>query len=64
MPVLTVYQGFQQTQLQAEDGAKIGDVLNKAGIWMAMPCGGRGVCGKCAALMQGELSPLTSFAYH
>ncbi len=56
MPILTVYQGFQQTQLQVQHGERVADALQKAGIWTPMPCGGRGTCGKCAALMQGELS--------
>ena len=60
MPNLTVYQGFHQTELQVAAGTPVKEALEKAGIWTPMPCGGRGMCGKCAALMQGELSAPTA----
>jgi len=59
MPILTVYQGFQKTECQAQTGASVADVLQQAGVWRPMPCGGRGLCGKCAAMMQGALSEPT-----
>ncbi len=34
-------------------------LLEQAGLSHAHPCGGRGVCGKCAVEIEGELSPLT-----
>ena len=60
MPILTVFQGFHKTELQTAAGTPVHKALEQAGIWTPMPCGGRGVCGKCAALMQGELSALTA----
>ena len=58
MPVLTVHQGFQKTEWTAEAGTPISRILAENGILVPQPCGGRGVCGKCAALMEGGLSPL------
>ena len=60
MPVLTIHQGFQQTQWQVEPGTPVSRALEAAGILTPQPCGGRGVCGKCAALMEGELSEMTA----
>ncbi len=60
MPVLTVHQGFQKTELTADAGTPIGRILAQSGILTPQPCGGRGVCGKCAALMEGELSEPTA----
>ena len=59
MPILTVYQGFQKTELTAEAGMPVSRILQDAGILVPQPCGGRGVCGKCAALMEGALSEPT-----
>jgi len=59
MPVLTVYQGFQKTELQVKAGTSVRHALQEAGILTPQPCGGRGTCGKCAALMEGELSAPT-----
>ncbi len=60
MPVLTVHQGFQKTELVAGAGTPISRILEENGILTPQPCGGRGVCGKCAALMEGELSEPTA----
>ncbi|MBR6570808.1 MAG: DUF4445 domain-containing protein, partial [Clostridia bacterium] len=59
MPVLTVYHGFQKTELQVETGTPVSVALQNAGILTPQPCGGRGTCGKCAAMMEGELSEPT-----
>ncbi|MBR5546975.1 MAG: DUF4445 domain-containing protein [Clostridia bacterium] len=59
MPVLTVHQGFQKTEWTAEAGTPISRILAENGILVPQPCGGRGVCGKCAALMEGGLSAPT-----
>lgn len=60
MPILTVHQGFQKTELQAEAGTPISRILAENGILTPQPCGGRGVCGKCVAMMEGELSEPTA----
>lgn len=60
MPVLTVHQGFQKTECIAEAGTPVSRILNENGILTPQPCGGRGVCGKCAAMMEGQLSEPTA----
>lgn len=60
MPILTVHQGFQTTRLQAEAGMPISRILEENGLLIPQPCGGRGVCGKCVAMMEGELSEPTA----
>lgn len=60
MPILTVHQGFQKTQLHAQAGTPVGGILAQNGILVPQPCGGRGVCGKCAAMMEGALSEPTA----
>lgn len=37
--------------------AKLQDVLLRCGCMLPHPCGGRGVCGKCAVTLAGEVSP-------
>ena len=43
------------------DGTQVllSDVLLCAGLSHDRPCGGRGVCGKCAVRAEGELSPMS-----
>lgn len=60
MPILTVQQGFQKREVQVEAGTQLSRALHDAGILVPQPCGGRGVCGKCVALMEGELSEPTA----
>ena len=43
--------------LPFEKGARLSEVLKNAGIDCLRPCGGRGVCGKCAVELHGEVSP-------
>ena len=43
------------------DGSQVllSDALLAAGLSHDRPCGGRGVCGKCAVRVQGELTPMS-----
>lgn len=43
------------------DGTQVllSDVLFRAGLHQDQPCGGRGVCGKCAVRIDGACSPIT-----
>lgn len=59
MPVLTICQGPQTTQVTFEPGTPVYQVLAQAGIHLAQPCGGRGVCGKCAVELSGGVSAPT-----
>ena len=56
MAILTVYQGAQCLQLEFDGQQPLHGLLEQAGIAMARPCAGRGVCGKCAVILSGEVS--------
>lgn len=56
MPELTVIRDTEKTVLQCGEGRVLADVLAENGFGIARPCGGRGVCGKCAALLSGAVS--------
>ncbi len=60
MPVLTIHQGFQKTEWPVEAGTPMSRALYEAGVFAAQPCGGHGLCGKCAAMMAGEISEPTA----
>ena len=57
MAELKVIRGGAITALSFEPGQRLSNVLNAHGIHMLKPCGGRGVCGKCAVLPSGQISP-------
>lgn len=56
MPELTVRRGHQVFTLPFDAPAPLSPLLERAGLAVAKPCGGRGVCGKCAVLAEGEVS--------
>ena len=60
MPILTIYQGAQIKTVEAKAGTLLSDALRDAGAAVALPCGGRGVCGKCAVQVTGALSAPTA----
>lgn len=60
MAVLTIHNGSQRHQINFEPGKKLQEVLEAAGLAQAQPCGGRGVCGKCAVMLIGDISEPTS----
>ena len=37
----------------------VGTLLQQAGLSFALPCGGQGKCGKCAAQVSGALSAVS-----
>ena len=55
MAVLTVYQGAQCLQTEFEGQQPLYQLLEHAGISVARPCAGRGVCGKCAVILRGQV---------
>lgn len=57
MAELKVICGSRQTVIQTEPGRRISDILRAQGIGIVSPCGGRGVCGKCAVMLKGRVSP-------
>ena len=56
MSILTIHQGLQTSQLRFEPPARLSDLLAKAHVAIAQPCGGRGVCGKCSVALEGGVS--------
>ena len=57
MAELKVIRGGTKTVLSFEPGQRLSDVLNAHGINVLRPCGGWGVCGKCAVMLSGKISP-------
>ena len=57
MAELIVIRGGARLTLTFESGARLADVLKANGLSVLSPCGGRGVCGKCAAALAGQVSP-------
>ncbi|MBQ8002758.1 MAG: DUF4445 domain-containing protein [Clostridia bacterium] len=51
--VRILYNGCEKT-IQADKGAKLSEVLCHYGISAHHPCGGRGVCKKCAVTVNGK----------
>lgn len=60
MAKLTIHQGHQVLQADYVPPARLSDVLMTSGIPFAQPCGGRGICGKCAVLLDGDVSAPTA----
>ncbi len=56
MAELKVVCGSTQTVIQTEPGVRLSDVLRAQGFEIISPCGGRGVCGKCAVMLNGQVS--------
>lgn len=56
MSELSIQQGRISRQVEFEGTPLLWEVLAQAGIPYDHPCGGRGVCGKCAAEITGKVS--------
>ena len=56
MASLTIYQGAQRLTLEFVGQQPLYQLLEQAGIAIARPCAGRGVCGKCAVILSGDVS--------
>ena len=56
MSVLTLIHNGTRRQISFSQPQKLQAVLNRAGILFDHPCGGRGVCGKCAVKLEGVVS--------
>ncbi len=57
MAELRVTRGGAQVILPFEPGCRLSEALKAHGIDLLQPCGGRGVCGKCAVVLSGQVSP-------
>ena len=56
MNKLTVERDGRSTVLTFEGTPALCDVLAAGGFEVQRPCGGRGVCGKCAVELTGDVS--------
>ena len=59
MSILTVIKNNTKEELPFEGTPLLDELLTRAGLLIPHPCGGRGVCGKCAVRITGELSAPT-----
>lgn len=57
MSILTVRHSDGIRTLEFSRATKLSDLLVRAGITQSHPCGGRGICGKCAVQASGAISP-------
>ncbi|HIV29485.1 MAG TPA: DUF4445 domain-containing protein [Candidatus Pullichristensenella excrementipullorum] len=56
MPKLTVRRGDATWTIPFESGQRLDEVLIAHDLAVPRPCGGRGVCGKCAVELSGQVS--------
>ena len=59
MSTLTIHQGALTRAFSFSAPQRLAAVLEMAGQGIAHPCGGRGVCGKCAVMLTGDVSEPT-----
>ena len=59
MHLLTVIHNGAVTTIPFEGEKPLEALLVESGLTLPHPCGGRGVCGKCAVEITGALSPMT-----
>ena len=57
MAELTVKRGSAQITIPFALGTRLREVLRAGGVELSSPCGGRGLCGKCAVTLRGAVSP-------
>ena len=56
MASVTVVYGDEIKSVEAAQGSLLGDAVVATGLPLEQPCAGRGTCGKCKALAEGELN--------
>ena len=61
MSVLTIIQDGSTKTLSFTPPLPLEGALEQMGVTVAHPCGGRGVCGKCAVTLTGAVSAPNSF---
>jgi uncharacterized 2Fe-2S/4Fe-4S cluster protein (DUF4445 family) len=57
MPTVTVIYGEEIKEIEASEGAVIGEVITEAGLPLEQPCAGRGTCGLCKILVEKGVAP-------
>lgn len=56
---LVITAGEKQHTVHVEPGTPLAEALARPGFCAALPCGGKGSCGKCRVKASGALSPVT-----
>ena len=54
---ISIGDGTKKITLDTREGETIADAARRAGMFLPMPCGGRGRCGKCAVMTKGAFLP-------
>ena len=54
MPILTVVQNGTEKRIEFEGARVLSELFGAYGFGVDSPCGGRGVCKKCAVLVNGK----------
>ncbi|MEJ2757322.1 MAG: 2Fe-2S iron-sulfur cluster-binding protein [Anaerolineales bacterium] len=57
MPQLSIVYGTEEKQIEVEEGALLGDVIQSVGLPIEQPCAGRGTCGKCKVIVEDGVIP-------
>lgn len=57
---VTVNSGNKSVCVQAQAGERLMEVIERAGVTLSAPCGGRCFCGKCGVRVQGETGEIHS----
>ena len=57
MPELRIHIGPLEYVLRFEGSPKLALLLREAGFPVSTPCGGHGICGRCAVPAAGEIEP-------
>ncbi len=57
MPRIILWQNGQKRDAHFEGAPLLSELLDRLGLAVPQPCGGRGRCGKCRVEGTGELSP-------
>ena len=58
MAKVAVYDGDNIHWYSCKEGELLSDVLKREGYLLAMPCAGKGICGKCRIKARGQLSEM------
>lgn len=56
MAILNIHQGQRVTSVEYTPPLPLSKALVDNAFYLVQPCGGRGVCGKCAVLLTGNVS--------
>ncbi len=60
MPIVKITQGQRSSEILFDGTPVLSSLLREHGFPIDLPCGGRGICGKCRVEASGCLSPLTA----